>query len=94
MTTTRKPEKPGQLLFEEIYRISTTARSDKPDRDYTCTLDQFRWDAFALALRSQEARQPVAWRYWKDKFACWEYSDVKLEFPAVPADTQMHPLYE
>jgi hypothetical protein len=36
---------------------------------------------------------PVAWRYWKDKFACWEYSDVPLEFPAVPAGTKMEPLY-
>ncbi len=50
-TTPRKPEKPGQLLFEKIYCISTPSRSDKPDRDYTCTLDQLRWDAFSLGLR-------------------------------------------
>ena len=37
--------------------------------------------------------KPVAWRYWKDKFGCWEYSDVPLEFPAVPAGTKMEPLY-
>jgi hypothetical protein len=41
----------------------------------------------------QQPRQPVAWRYWKEKFACWEYSDVPLEFPAVPAGTKMEPLY-
>ena len=38
-------------------------------------------------------RTPVAWRYWKDKFGCWEYSDVPLEFPAVPAGTKMEALY-
>lgn len=36
---------------------------------------------------------PVAYRYWKDKFASWEYSDVALTFPAVPAGTQMEQLY-
>jgi len=44
------------------------------------------------AERSAQA-EPVAWRYWKEKFACWEYSDVPLEFPAVPAGTKMEPLY-
>ncbi len=38
-------------------------------------------------------KEPVAYRYWKDKFACWEYSDTPLEFPAVPAGTVMEPLY-
>ena len=37
--------------------------------------------------------KPVAWRYWKDKFQCWEYSDVPLEYPAVPAGTKMQALY-
>lgn len=37
---------------------------------------------------------PVAWRYWKDKFACWEYTEQDLAFPAVPAGTVLHPLYE
>lgn len=36
---------------------------------------------------------PAAWRYWKDKFACWEYSDVRLIFPDVPAGTVMHPVF-
>jgi hypothetical protein len=44
-------------------------------------------------LQWDEAPQPVAYRYWKDKFACWEYSDKPLEFPAVPAGTAMEPLY-
>lgn len=39
------------------------------------------------------SQDPVAWRYWKDKFACWEYSDTPLVFPAVPAGTKMEPLY-
>ena len=42
---------------------------------------------------TEPAQEPVAWRYWKDKFACWEYSDTRLEFPAVPAGTKMYPLY-
>jgi hypothetical protein len=54
-------------------------------------------DAALAAIRSAldapaPEAQPVAWRYWKDKFACGEYSDVPLEFPAVPAGTKMHPL--
>ncbi len=40
-----------------------------------------------------EVDSPVAWRYWKDKFGCWEYSDFHLKFPAVPAGTKMEPLY-
>ena len=43
--------------------------------------------------REWEQAEPVAYRYWKDKFACWEYSDVPLEFPAVPAGVEMEPLY-
>jgi hypothetical protein len=38
--------------------------------------------------------RPQAWRYWKAKFGCWEYSDTALEFPAVPAGTKLHPLYD
>ena len=52
--------------------------------------------AAMAALRARLAEpepEPVAWRYWKDKFACWEYSDMRVEFPAVPAGTEMHPLY-
>jgi hypothetical protein len=44
-------------------------------------------------LQGDEEAKPVAYRYWKDKFACWEYSDTPLEFPAVPAGTVMEPLY-
>ena len=43
--------------------------------------------------RREWGQTPVAYRYWKDKFACWEYSDVPLEFPAVPAGTEMEPLF-
>ena len=48
----------------------------------------------AVAGPVEPTVRPQAWRYWKDKFACWEYSDTKLEFPAVPAGTEMHPLYD
>lgn len=61
---------------------------------------QFERAAVSLALdradltaQVEQTRTPVAWRYWKDKFGCWEYSDVPLEFPAVPAGTKMEPLY-
>ena len=48
----------------------------------------------ALAQQAEPVLQgPVAWRYWKQKWNCWEYSDTKLEFPAVPAGTKMEPLY-
>jgi hypothetical protein len=50
--------------------------------------------AALAAQTAQPVQEPVAWRYWKDKFGCWEYSDTKLEFPAVPAGTTMHPLVE
>ena len=33
---------------------------------------------------------PVAWRYWKDKFACWEYSDGP---PDSPAGAEVQALY-
>ncbi len=49
--------------------------------------------AFLRARLAEPVAEPVAWRYWKDKFACWEYSDMRVEFPAVPAGTEMHPLY-
>lgn len=61
---------------------------------------QFERAAASLALaraeltaRVEQMRTPVAWRYWKDKFGCWGYSDVPLEFPAVPAGTKMEALY-
>lgn len=44
-------------------------------------------------LAEIEGQEPVAYRYWKDKFSCWEYSDTPLTFPAVPAGTGMKPLY-
>lgn len=50
-------------------------------------------DRADLTAQVEQTRTPVAWRYWKDKFCCWEYSDVPLEFPAVPAGTKMEPLY-
>lgn len=37
--------------------------------------------------------KPVAYRYWSNKFQCWEYSAICLEFPDVPAGTNMEPLY-
>lgn len=37
---------------------------------------------------------PTAFRYWKGKFNCYEYTEQRLEFPAVPAGTEMYPLYE
>jgi hypothetical protein len=49
-----------------------------------------------LALEEGAGKQepvPVAWRYWEDKFGCWEYSDCHLSFPSVPAGTRMIPLY-
>lgn len=61
---------------------------------------QFERAAASLALeradlvaQAEQTRAPVAWRYWKDKFGCWEYSDVPLEFPEVPAGTKMEALY-
>ena len=48
----------------------------------------------AVAGPVEPTVRPQAWRYWKDKFACWEYSDVPLKFPAVPAGTKMEPLYD
>ena len=44
-------------------------------------------------VKTSKEVEPAAWRYWKDKFGCWEYSDVLLKFPAVPAGTKMEPLY-
>ena len=53
-----KPEKPGQGLFEKVFCIPAGARSDKPDRDYTSTLDQLRWDAFSLGWRCAQGWTP------------------------------------
>lgn len=51
------------------------------------------YDAGYAAAGNEPTQKPVAWRYWKDKFACWEYSDTRLESPAVPAGTKMVPLF-
>ena len=44
-------------------------------------------------VNQQMTTEPVAYRYWSTKWHCWEYSDTRLEFPAVPAGTEMKPLY-
>ena len=33
-----------------------------------------------------------AYRYYEDKFGCYEYSEVMLQFPEVPAGTVFEPL--
>jgi hypothetical protein len=48
----------------------------------------------AVVGQVEPSVRPQAWRYWKDKFGCWEYSDTELKFPAVPAGTKLHPLYD
>jgi hypothetical protein len=37
--------------------------------------------------------KPIAYRCWCTKWHCWEYSEEELHFPAVPAGTEMIPLY-
>lgn len=62
---------------------STTAR--------VSTMDDCR-PLLAEAWNRRLPMKLVAWRYWKDKFGCWEYSDTPIEFPAVPAGTKLEAL--
>ena len=65
-----------------------------PGASVCCNPSWCKTASKCMHLEDERMRpKPVAWRYWKDKFACWEYSDVPLEFPAVPAGTKMEPLY-
>lgn len=41
----------------------------------------------------QAEAEPVAYRYWNSKWHDWEYTSQRLEFPEVPAGTEMMPLY-
>lgn len=65
-----------------------------PGASVCCNPSWCKTASKCMHLEDERLRpKPVAWRYWKDKFQCWEYSDVPLEFPAVPAGTKMEPLY-
>lgn len=84
------------LTDEKIKEVVRNSAGGNPGRYFPyvgTTYDLCR--AIEAAVREEMAKgqEPVAWRYWKDKFGCWEYDEAKLEFPAVPAGTKMHPLY-
>lgn len=38
-----------------------------------------RADAAEARLRELASAEPVAWRYWKDKFSCYVYADERAE---------------
>jgi hypothetical protein len=90
MRALRKAYNLGQVYWQQA-DSEFTSHHRKAD-ETAAKLEHLIADTVA-ALDVAQQQEPAAWRYWKDKFACYEYSDTRLSFPAVPAGTMMFPLY-
>lgn len=82
-------------MSDDLY-VNGVSRSPVSDREICVhfnrelTSDELR--AFHEHLRRAPVAQakPVAWRYWKDKFNCYSYSEEK---PDVQERYELEPLY-
>ena len=83
-----------EALVERACTAAVERAYKCPGASVCCNPSWCKTASKCMRLEDERMRpKPVAWRYWKDKFQCWEYSDVPLEYPAVPAGTKMQALY-